>query len=107
VLRNKHYLLHAGLLAASFGTMFAYITGSSAVFIDMLGVSNSGYGALFALTAAGTIAGATAGARLAQRWNPERLLAGAVIASAVVCASLLAAALTAPGRWRWSQPASC
>jgi DHA1 family bicyclomycin/chloramphenicol resistance-like MFS transporter len=42
VLRNKHYLLHAGLLAASFGTMFAYITGSSAVFIDMLGVSNSG-----------------------------------------------------------------
>jgi DHA1 family bicyclomycin/chloramphenicol resistance-like MFS transporter len=52
--------VHAGLLAASFGTMFAYITGSSAVFIDMLGVSSAGYGALFALTAAGTIGGAAA-----------------------------------------------
>jgi DHA1 family bicyclomycin/chloramphenicol resistance-like MFS transporter len=65
VLRDRHYLVHAGLLAASFGTMFAYITGSSAVFIDMLGVSSAGYGALFALTAAGTIGGAAAGARLA------------------------------------------
>lgn len=97
VLRNRHYLLHAGLLAASFGTMFAYITGSSAVFIDMLGVSNSVYGALFALTAAGTIAGATVGARLAHRWNPELLLAGAVIASAVICAVLLVAALCGLG----------
>lgn len=93
VLRNKHYLLHAGLLAASFGTMFAYITGSSAVFIDMLGVSSGGYGALFALTAAGTIAGATAGARLAHRWDPDLLLAGAVIAAAVVCGTLLTASL--------------
>lgn len=93
VLRNKHYLVHAGLLAASFGTMFAYITGSSAVFIDMLGVSSGAYGALFALTAAGTISGAAAGARLAHRWNPERLLGGAVIASAVMCGALLAAAL--------------
>jgi len=93
VLRNKHYLVHAGLLAASFGTMFAYITGSSAVFIDMLGVSNAAYGALFALTAAGTIGGAAAGARLAHRVDPDRMLAGAVIASAVMCGALLAASL--------------
>jgi DHA1 family bicyclomycin/chloramphenicol resistance-like MFS transporter len=63
------------------------------VFIDMLGVSSAGYGALFALTAAGTIGGAAAGARLAHRWDPARLLAGAVVASAVLCAALLAAAL--------------
>ncbi|MYM24231.1 Bcr/CflA family efflux MFS transporter [Duganella sp. FT135W] len=93
VLRNKHYLVHAGLLAASFGTMFAYITGSSAVFIDLLGVSSGAYGALFALTAAGTIAGATAGAKLAHRWDADLLLAGAVMASAVVCGTLLTASL--------------
>jgi len=93
VLRDKHYLVHAGLLAASFGTMFAYITGSSAVFIDMLGVSSTAYGALFALTAAGTIAGAAAGARLAHRWEAGLLLGYAVIASAVVCGALLTASL--------------
>ena len=93
VLRNRQYVLHTALLAASFGTMFAYITGSSAVFIGMLGVSNGVYGALFALTAAGTICGAAGGARLARRWGAERLLVGGVIASCVVCATLLGAAL--------------
>lgn len=94
VLRNKHYLVHAALLAASFGTMFAYITGSSAVFIDMLGVSSAGYGALFALTAAGTIAGAAGGARLVRLVDAKRLLAGAVIASCLICGALLAASLS-------------
>jgi DHA1 family bicyclomycin/chloramphenicol resistance-like MFS transporter len=94
VMRNKHYLIHAALLATSFGTMFAYITGSSAVFIDMLGVSSGAYGALFALTAAGTIFGAAAGARLAHRWGADRLLAGGVIGSAAISIALLAAALS-------------
>lgn len=97
VLRNRHYLIHAGLLAASFGAMFAYITGSSAVFIDMLGVSGGAYGALFALTAAGTILGAAAGARLARRWGGGRLLAAGVIASAVVSLLLLGVALAGAG----------
>ena len=94
VLRNRRYLLHAGLVATSFGTMFAYITSSSAVFIDLLGVSSAAYAGLFALTAAGTIAGAAAGARLAHRWVAGRLLAGAVIASSVICGALLAVALS-------------
>jgi len=93
LLRNKHYLLHAALVATSFGTMFAYITGSSAVFIDVLGMSGAAYGVLFALTAAGTMTGAAAGARLARRWDAGRLLAGAVIASSVICGALLATSL--------------
>lgn len=97
VLRNRHYLIHAGLLAASFGTMFAYITGSSAVFIDMLHVSGATYGALFALTAAGTVLGAAAGARLARRWGADALLAAGVLASFVVGLVLLAVALTGAG----------
>lgn len=92
VLRNKQYLVHAALLAASFGTMFAYITGSSAVFIDMLGLSNAAYGALFALTAAGTIIGAAGGGRLSRRYGADRLLMAGVIGSAVVGIALLLAA---------------
>jgi DHA1 family bicyclomycin/chloramphenicol resistance-like MFS transporter len=97
VLRNRHYLVHAALLAASFGTMFAYITGSSAVFIDMLGVSSATYGMLFALTAAGTIAGAAAGGRLAHVWSADRLLIGGVTGSAVISLLLLLAALAGAG----------
>lgn len=97
VLRNRQYLIHTALLAASFGTMFAYITGSSAVFIDMLGVSGGAYGALFALTAAGTIIGAATGARLAKRWGADRLLAAGVIGSAVISLALLAASLAGAG----------
>jgi DHA1 family bicyclomycin/chloramphenicol resistance-like MFS transporter len=91
VLRNRHYLIHAALLAASFGTMFAYITGSSAVFIDMLGVSSGVYGMLFALTAAGTIIGAAAGGRLARVWSADRLLIGGVLGSGVISLLLLLA----------------
>jgi DHA1 family bicyclomycin/chloramphenicol resistance-like MFS transporter len=97
VLGNRHYLIHAALLAASFGTMFAYITGSSAVFIDMLGVSSATYGMLFALTAAGTIAGAAAGGRLAHVWSADRLLIGGVIGSGVISLLLLLAAVSGAG----------
>ncbi len=93
VLRDRAYVIHAALLAASFGTMFAYITGSSAVFIDMLGVSGTAYGGLFALTAAGTIAGAAAGGRLARAFGACKPLAGGVIGSALINLVLLAAAL--------------
>ncbi len=97
VLKNRRYVLHTALLAASFGTMFAYITGSSAVFIDMLGVSSGAYGGLFALTAAGTMLGAATGARLARLWGPDRLLAGGVIGSVAVSGTLLLVALTGSG----------
>nr|WP_315251635.1 multidrug effflux MFS transporter [uncultured Duganella sp.] len=97
VLRDRQYLIHSALLAASFGTMFAYITGSSAVFIDMLGVSNSVYGALFALTAAGTIIGAAGGARLAKRLGADRMLIGGVVGSSLISVLLLAAALSGVG----------
>ena len=93
VLGNRHYLIHAALLAASFGTMFAYITGSSAVFIDQLGVSGAAYGGLFALTAAGTIAGAATGERLARARGAHRPLVGSVVGSAIVNVLLLAAAV--------------
>ncbi|NYE60719.1 DHA1 family bicyclomycin/chloramphenicol resistance-like MFS transporter [Duganella sp. 1224] len=97
VLRNRHYLIHAALVAASFGTMFAYITGSSAVFIDMLGVSSTTYGMLFALTAAGTIAGAAAGGRLAHVWGADRLLLVGVLGSGAISLVLLLAAAAGAG----------
>ena len=88
VLKNRRYVLATLLLASTFGTMFAYIAGSASVFVDTLGASSIVYGGLFALTAAGTIAGAACNGRFAQRLGAERLLgigvAGGLAASATL-----------------------
>lgn len=74
VLKDRRYVLSTLLLASTFGTMFAYIAGSAPVFVDELGASSTVYGCLFALTAAGTIAGAACNGRFAKRLGAERLL---------------------------------
>lgn len=89
VLSDRNYLLSTALLATTFGTMFAYITGSSGVFMGLLGASPTVYGMIFACTAAGTIIGAANNARLSARWGGSRVLATAVIANLLVCALLL------------------
>lgn len=72
--KNKPYLLNTGLLAMTFGTAFAYITGSSAVFIDMFGLSNTTYGVIFAITASGAICGAASNSRLVKVLGENSLL---------------------------------
>ncbi|MBP0600663.1 multidrug effflux MFS transporter [Herbaspirillum sp. LeCh32-8] len=93
LLGNRHYLLNAGLLATTFGTMFAYITGSSAVFIDMLGLPNTIYGGIFAVTAAGTICGAASNGRLVKVLGEDKLLRSGVCGGFAVNVLLLACAL--------------
>lgn len=93
VLRDKRYLLASLLLAVNFGTMFAYIAGSAPVFVGMLGASSIAYGFLFALTAAGTIAGAALNGRHAHRIGAERLLWIGVWGSLACSAVLLLIAL--------------
>ncbi|QHI97221.1 Bcr/CflA family efflux MFS transporter [Xylophilus rhododendri] len=90
VLADRGYLASTGLLAATFGVMFAYITGSSAVFMGMLGASPALYSLLFACTASGTIIGAANNARLARRFGGGRTLATAAVLNLLVSIALLA-----------------
>lgn len=94
VLSNRDYLLATGLFSATFGIMFAYISSSSAVFMNLLGASATTYGFLFALTAVGEIAGAACNGRLAPRFGAARLLSVAVIGCFAASALLLAVALS-------------
>lgn len=92
VLGDRTYLLSTALLASTFGAMFAYITGSSAVFMNLLGATPTVYGMLFACTAAGTITGAASNARLSARWGARRVMATAAAGNVMICVVLLAAA---------------
>lgn len=79
------------VVAFSFGSLFAYVAGSSLVLIELLGVSRRAYALLFACTAFGLMAGALLSARLSRQGvPPARLIAGG-IATIVGTAALLLA----------------
>lgn len=97
VLGNREYLIQAGLLALSFGGMFAYISSSAEVFMHRLGASPTGYGLLFALTALGTMAGAAFNGRFGWRIGMPRLLRRAAWGS-LLAAGLLLLVVLCQGR---------
>lgn len=85
--------------ALSFGSLFAYVSGSSLVLIELLDVSERLYGALFACTALGLMAGALLNARLIRlRVAPGRLVAWGL--AGIVGSALLLLALTVIGELR-------
>ncbi|MEX0921693.1 MAG: multidrug effflux MFS transporter [Rhodovibrionaceae bacterium] len=102
LLRNYRALLshrvYCGyVLCASFGYsgIFIYISGSSFVLIDGLGLPPDLYGYCFAAAVAGYMAGAFASARLNKRWSQDRLIANGMIVGIV--SGLLAAGLAFAG----------
>lgn len=89
LIANRDYLLATGIHASTFGTMFAYITASSSVFMTMLHASSNIFALLFAITAAGTICGAAVNARFSARLGEHRLFVGALTAASLLSLSLL------------------
>ncbi len=62
-------------LACTYGAMFAVIAGSSAVFINLLGLSSLEYGLNFGLIVSMLIVGSTYTRRNIQRLGPQRIVA--------------------------------
>jgi len=105
ILRERGFFTHAAMGAAGIFAFFAYLAGSSPVFIDGFGLSPTAYGALFGLCAAGLIAMAQLNARLLPRfghgtilrWASRAYLAAAVVLAAVAFAGIhVLAAVLAP-----------
>jgi DHA1 family bicyclomycin/chloramphenicol resistance-like MFS transporter len=82
--------------ALNFGALFAYVSGSSLVLIELLHVGQRTYGALFACTALGLMAGALLNARLIRRGVSSRRLVACGL-GAIVGSALLLLALTLAG----------
>lgn len=74
IVRDRVFLTHALMGGfVSFG-LFAYIAGSSPVFIAGFGLSPSHYALIFGLCAIGLVAGSQVNARLLPRFGLSRLL---------------------------------
>lgn len=76
--------------------MFAYITGSPFVFIELYGVAQANYGWLFGANAAGFILMAQVNARLVGRHGPAFLLPRAVAVYLLFALMLVGLAWSAP-----------
>lgn len=95
LLRHRVYLGY--VLCASFGYsgIFIYISGSSFVLIDGLGLSPDLYGYCFAAAVVGYMSGAFASGRLGKRWALDRMIACGLLVCLV--AGLLAAGFAFAG----------
>ncbi len=99
VLRHPVSVGYALVVALSFGSLFAYVSGSSLVLIGLMGVSPRVYGLCFASTALGFTIGSFVNTRLLRRGVPYSRIVGAGLGAATAVALLLVA-LTLAGALR-------
>ena len=74
IIRERTFLTHAIMGASGTFCMFAYLSGSSPVFIEGFGLSPSQFALIFGLCACGLIAGSQLNARLIPRVGLFRML---------------------------------
>lgn len=100
-LHDADYLRFLLAGAAVYSGLFAFISGSSFVFIDLIGLRPDVYGYCYAAVVVGYMAGTQIGGRLVGRFGIERMaLAGALVCAASGLAMLafaLWAVLSTPG----------
>jgi len=89
----------AGIMAggAAFAGMFAYISGTPFVYIELFAVSPQAYGVLFAINVIGIMAGAVVNVRLVLHHGARRMIAIAATTAALAALALLLAAITGAG----------
>ena len=97
LLKDREYLGYALATGTSMAGMFAYITGSPFVFIELYHVPASAFGWLFGLNAFGLIVFSQLNARLINRISPDRLLRIVLPVQTLCGLALLACALTGAG----------
>lgn len=83
LLSNRTFATYALIMGLMFGGQLVFISSSSFVLIDELGLGAQAYGLSFGFVAAGIMGGATLSARLVRRgWTHQAVLLGVGTASA-------------------------
>ena len=80
ILRNKEFMRYTLGFAVAMSALFAYITGSSFIFLDYYGLSERAFGALFGINALGMTLVSALNAKLVQKREPAALLNFGLIA---------------------------
>ena len=97
LLRHRRFMGYAMAGGVAQAGMFAYISGSSFVFINVYGVSPAHFGWLFGAIAFGLISAAQVNAWVLRRYRSEYVLRVALLANALFSVILLVNAVTGWG----------
>jgi DHA1 family bicyclomycin/chloramphenicol resistance-like MFS transporter len=100
MLGDRGYVGYVLCAACSYGGLFAFISGSSFVLIDLVGLRPDRYGMCFATVVAGYMCGTAGAGRVTMRLGTDRLIAiGAAVTAigGVTMAALAWSGAVAPG----------
>jgi DHA1 family bicyclomycin/chloramphenicol resistance-like MFS transporter len=105
LLGDRRYVGFVGVVASAYGSIFAFISGSSFVVIDLIGLETSAFGYVFGGVVMGYLTGALAAGRLNARLGVERLvLLGVLVNTAAGLAGAVLAWTMAPSLWTVALP---
>lgn len=97
LLKNRRFVGYTLCQGFVFSGMFAYISGSPFVFIELFGIPPDYYGLLFAFHVTALMTGAAINNRLIPKFGTERMLTFGVINAAVIGTLLIAVGITGSG----------
>lgn len=97
--RNGRLMAYAGILFCFGAGVFAYVAGSSFVFISYFGLSPSAYGLIFAAGIGGIMLSNTINLRFVSRMGSDRMLLIGTITAAIAGLVIITVALTGFGGW--------
>jgi DHA1 family bicyclomycin/chloramphenicol resistance-like MFS transporter len=89
VLREPQFTTYALTGAVSFSGLFAYVSGSPLVFMDLFHVSGKVYGWIFALLSIGLIGASQVNSQLLRRYASEQLVLVALGSQVLITGVLL------------------
>lgn len=95
--RERGFITHAAMGAATMFSVFAFISGAPGVYIEYFGIAPGQFGLLFAISATGFIGASQLNPWLLHRLGARRLVAHALRISGVAVLAMVAAALTGLG----------
>jgi DHA1 family bicyclomycin/chloramphenicol resistance-like MFS transporter len=96
VARNRAALAFIGMIAAGYGGLFAFISGSPFALQSVYALTPFGYAFAFAIASAGYIGGSWLAAKLVVRLGIDRTIGWGVLAFAVAGVAMIVATALAP-----------
>ncbi|PHN06787.1 multidrug effflux MFS transporter [Flavilitoribacter nigricans] len=90
VLRNPHFFIFAISGSIAYAGVYAYLSGSPHLYLEIFGVSQSQYGLIFAFVAAGLIGASQVNNLILHRYSSENIIWMALILQSAIAVILLA-----------------
>jgi DHA1 family bicyclomycin/chloramphenicol resistance-like MFS transporter len=97
--RNRRLMAYAAILGFFGAGVFAYVAGSSFVFIEYFGLSPAAYGLIFAAGIGGIMLSNTINLRFVSRMGSDRMLLTGTITAAIAGLIIIVVATTGVGGW--------